>query len=142
MMKRSLKWSALALAMTLPMAAQAHKMWMVPSATNVSGADPWVTVDAAVSNDLFYADHVPVQTDRVVVTAPDGPVSVTPENAISSPSEKSSVSSFGEAALAEAAGSLCSRCAWAKAGEAAARTRAAERMKRFMMAWSLHRHGH
>ena len=72
MVMRSLKWSALALAMTLPLAAHAHKMWMVPSATNVSGADPWVTVDAAVSNDLFYADHMPVQTDRVVVTAPDG----------------------------------------------------------------------
>ncbi len=72
MMKQSLKWSALALALALPMAAQAHKLWLVPSATNVSGADPWVTVDAAVSNDLFYPDHMPVPLDRVVITTPDG----------------------------------------------------------------------
>ncbi len=72
MIKQSMKWSLLALALSLPLAAQAHKMWMVPSATNVSGADPWVTVDAAVSNDLFYPDHMPVALDRVVITAPDG----------------------------------------------------------------------
>ncbi|WP_430388404.1 DUF4198 domain-containing protein [Dyella sp. 20L07] len=81
MLKQSLKWSALALALTLPVAAQAHKMWLVPSATNVSGADPWVTVDAAVSNDLFYPDHMPVAMDRVVVTAPDGQTAKA-ENAV------------------------------------------------------------
>lgn len=72
MSKHSLKWGALTLALVLPFTAQAHKMWMVPSATNVSGNDPWVTVDAAVSNDLFYPDHMPVALDRVTVTAPDG----------------------------------------------------------------------
>ncbi|TBR40030.1 MULTISPECIES: DUF4198 domain-containing protein [Dyella] len=72
MFKRSLTLTAMALAFALPMAAQAHKMWMVPSATNVSGADPWVTVDAAVSNDLFYPDHVPGDLSRLVITAPDG----------------------------------------------------------------------
>ena len=72
MLKQTLKWSALALALTLPLAAQAHKMWLMPSATNVSGADPWVTVDAAVSNDLFYPDHMPVALERVVITSPDG----------------------------------------------------------------------
>ena len=72
MIKPSLKWGVLALALAMPLAAQAHKMWMVPSATNVSGADPWVTVDAAVSNDLFNPDHMPVALDRVVITAPDG----------------------------------------------------------------------
>ncbi len=81
MKKHAWKWSLLALAMSLPFAAQAHKMWMVPSATNVSGADPWVTVDAAVSNDLFYPDHMPVAVDRVVVTAPDGQTAKT-ENAV------------------------------------------------------------
>lgn len=74
MFKRSLILSAIALTLALPMAAQAHKMWMVPSATNVSGADPWVTVDAAVSNDLFYPDHVPGDLSRLVITAPDGQV--------------------------------------------------------------------
>ena len=72
MLLRSLSRSALALALCLPLVAQAHKMWMVPSATNVSGADPWVTVDAAVSNDLFFPDHVPGDLSRLVITAPDG----------------------------------------------------------------------
>jgi uncharacterized GH25 family protein len=81
MTKHSMKWGALALAMVLPLTAQAHKMWLVPSATNVSGADPWVTVDAAVSNDLFYPDHMPVALDRVVITAPDGQAT-KPENTL------------------------------------------------------------
>ncbi|MFC5740420.1 DUF4198 domain-containing protein [Dyella tabacisoli] len=72
MFKRSLKWAAIALALSLPLAAQAHKMWLLPSATNVSGVDPWVTVDAAVSNDLFYPDHVPAALDKLIITAPDG----------------------------------------------------------------------
>jgi len=71
-MKMSLKWAALALAFSLPLSAQAHRMWMLPSATVLSGADPWVTVDAAVSNDLFYFEHFPLQLNNLSVTAPDG----------------------------------------------------------------------
>ncbi|NII71504.1 putative GH25 family protein [Dyella sp. SG562] len=78
---RSFSLSALALALCLPFAAQAHKMWMLPSATNVSGADPWVTVDAAVSNDLFFPDHVPGDLSRLVITAPDGQMA-KPENSV------------------------------------------------------------
>jgi len=81
MNKHSLKWGVLALALALPFGAQAHKMWLVPSATNVSGADPWVTVDAAVSNDLFYPDHMPVALDRVVITTPGGQTAKA-ENAV------------------------------------------------------------
>lgn len=47
-------------------------MWMVPSVANVYGADPRTMAAAAVSNGLFYVEHMRVQTDRVVVTAPDG----------------------------------------------------------------------
>ncbi|MDR6643156.1 putative GH25 family protein [Luteibacter sp. 1214] len=74
MMKHAFVRAALgaALALALPMAAQAHKMWMVPSATVVSGDDAWVTVDAAVSNELYYPDHFPAQLDQLVITAPDG----------------------------------------------------------------------
>jgi len=79
MYKRTLKWAILAAAIAMPLAGQAHKMWMVPSATNVSGADPWVTVDAAISNDLYFPDHHPAQLDRMVITAPDGSV-VQPQN--------------------------------------------------------------
>lgn len=72
MHKRTLKWIVLAAAIAAPLAAQAHKMWLLPSATNVAGADPWVTVDAAISNDLFHPDHHPASLDRLVITSPDG----------------------------------------------------------------------
>jgi uncharacterized GH25 family protein len=59
-------------------AAQAHKSWLLPSAT-VLTADQWITVDAAVSNDLFYFNHVPIRLDNLEITAPDGSA-VKPEN--------------------------------------------------------------
>jgi len=79
-MKHAFVRAALCAALLLPLAAQAHKMWMVPSATVISGDDAWVTVDAAVSNDLYYPDHFPAQLDQLVITAPDGS-RVKPENA-------------------------------------------------------------
>ena len=53
-------------------AAQAHRQWMLPSSTSLSGNESWVTVDAAVSNDLFYFDHNAMRIDNVTVTQPDG----------------------------------------------------------------------
>jgi len=64
--------AVLALAALAPLAAHAHRQWLLPSATVLSGNEPWVTVDAAVSNDLFYFEHVPMRLDHLVVTAPDG----------------------------------------------------------------------
>lgn len=52
--------------------ALAHRPWLLPSGTSFSGTDEWVTVDAAVSNDLFYADHFPMRLDTVKAWAPDG----------------------------------------------------------------------
>jgi uncharacterized GH25 family protein len=52
-------------------AAIAHRMWLLPSSTVVSGNDNWVTVDAAVSNDLFYFDHRPMGAIPTI-TQPDG----------------------------------------------------------------------
>ncbi|WP_153558003.1 DUF4198 domain-containing protein [Roseimaritima sediminicola] len=52
--------------------AEAHRIWLRPSQTVLSGAEPWVTVDAAVSNDLFYFNHFPLGLDNLVITAPDG----------------------------------------------------------------------
>ena len=69
---KSIKLAALALALAVPFAAQAHKAWVLPSQTVLSGNDPWVTVDAAVSNDLFYFNHVPLRVENVVIVAPDG----------------------------------------------------------------------
>lgn len=61
----------IALATLLPASAQAHKAWLLPSATVLSDHS-WVTFDAAVSNDLFYFNHVPLRLDGLVITAPDG----------------------------------------------------------------------
>jgi uncharacterized GH25 family protein len=56
----------------VPTTASAHRQWLLPSVTTVSGTDSWVTVDAAVSNDLFDPDHFPMPTDGIKVTQPDG----------------------------------------------------------------------
>ncbi|PZQ25268.1 MAG: DUF4198 domain-containing protein [Stenotrophomonas acidaminiphila] len=70
-MKRSLA-VAIALASVIPVTALAHKAWLQPSQTVIAGSNPWITVDAAVSNDLFYFNHVPLRTEGLVITAPDG----------------------------------------------------------------------
>ena len=70
-MKRISLLAAL-IAAALPFSAIAHKQWLVPSSTVLAGKDVWITVDGAVSNQLYYPDHVPMRLDNVVVTAPDG----------------------------------------------------------------------
>src|SRR3546814_16488636 len=52
--------------------ASAHRQWMLPSSTVLSGDDVWVTVDAAVSNDLFYFEHQPLRLDAVKAWEPAG----------------------------------------------------------------------
>jgi len=64
--------AAAGLALALPLSASAHRGWMVPSFTVLSGDGSWVTVDAAISNELFYPDHRPMRVDGVVALAPDG----------------------------------------------------------------------
>ncbi|EKK04593.1 MAG TPA: DUF4198 domain-containing protein [Rhodopirellula baltica] len=56
----------------IPSTTYAHKVWLLPSQTVFSGPEPWLTVDAAVSNDLFYFNHFPLGLDNLVITAPDG----------------------------------------------------------------------
>ena len=77
-MKIKNSFAALALCLALPMSAQAHKGWILPSATVLSDHS-WVTFDAAVSNDLFYFNHVPLRLDNLAITAPDGS-KVEPQN--------------------------------------------------------------
>lgn len=72
--------AALTAALAAPLAAQAHRQWLLPSTTVLSGSDPWITVDAAVSNDLFIFEHVPMRLDGLVITGPDGQP-VQPQNA-------------------------------------------------------------
>lgn len=70
-----------ALVMCLPLSAHAHRVWLLPSATVLSSDDAWVSVDAAVSNDMFHADHAPMRIDGIAITAPDGS-SLVPQNSI------------------------------------------------------------
>ena len=62
-------------------AAEAHRAWIVPSSSIVSGENAYVTFDAAISNDLFFPDHMPMQVDGIAITAPDGSTA-KPENAM------------------------------------------------------------
>ncbi|CAN5406591.1 DUF4198 domain-containing protein [soil metagenome] len=64
--------AALVLGLLSVSPAFAHRAWMLPSSTVLSGNDAWVTIDAAVSNDLFYFDHMPLRLDNLLITAPDG----------------------------------------------------------------------
>ena len=71
--KKYLKLALIASAVSmLSASAHAHRTWLLPSATVLSGKEQWVTVDAAVSNDLFYFEHNPLQLDNLSVVAPDG----------------------------------------------------------------------
>ena len=54
--------------------ASAHRQWLLPSTTTLAGTSEYVTVDAAVSNDLFYPDHFPMNPEQVTVWTPDGSV--------------------------------------------------------------------
>ncbi|KQV80370.1 ABC transporter permease [Massilia sp. Root351] len=56
----------------LALNASAHKPWLLPSSSLVDAKEPWVTVDAAISEGLFDIDHVPLKLDAIVVTGPDG----------------------------------------------------------------------
>ncbi|RYY28374.1 MAG: DUF4198 domain-containing protein [Sphingomonadales bacterium] len=60
-----------AMAMVAAPAAYAHRMWLLSSSTNLSGTDNWVTIDGAVSNELFFFDHQPLRAVPTV-TQPDG----------------------------------------------------------------------
>ncbi|MEN2784962.1 DUF4198 domain-containing protein [Sphingomonas qilianensis] len=58
--------------LSIPTALSAHRMWLLPSGTVFSGTESWVTVDAAISNDLFFFDHQPGRLENMKVWQPDG----------------------------------------------------------------------
>lgn len=70
---------ALVAAVAAPMSAQAHRGWLLPSSTVLSGTEAWIGVDAGASNGVFIADHAALRMDNLVITAPDGST-VAPEN--------------------------------------------------------------
>lgn len=60
-------------AMALPLAsASAHRQWILPSQTSFDEEGAYVTVDAAVSENLFDFDSFPLKIDGLVTTGPDG----------------------------------------------------------------------
>ena len=70
---------ALIAALAAPLSAQAHRQWILPSSTVLSGTDAWIGVDGGISNQVFVADHAAMRFDNVKVTAPDGST-VAPEH--------------------------------------------------------------
>lgn len=72
-LSRVLRAGAAALALlTAATATAAPRPWLLPSETSFTGSgDEWLTVDAAISTDLYYFDH-PAQDWQPVVTGPDG----------------------------------------------------------------------
>jgi uncharacterized GH25 family protein len=78
-MKKTIALLTLAAALAAPMAAQAHRAWMAPTSTSLSGNDAWVGFDAGMSNGVFIPDHAAMRMNGLVVTAPDGSA-VQPEH--------------------------------------------------------------
>jgi len=56
----------------LSLSAHAHRPWLLPSVTLTEGIAPVVSVDAAISEDLFEFDSFPLDIEALRVTAPDG----------------------------------------------------------------------
>jgi len=61
-----------ALGCTTLTVAHAHRAWILASTTVLSGEDQWISVDAAISNDLFFPNHFPMQLASLTVLAPGG----------------------------------------------------------------------
>src|SRR5262245_26498093 len=59
--------------------AHAHRNWLLPSSSIVDSKDPWVTVDAATSENLFEIDGSAQNLDALVVLDPDG-APIAPQN--------------------------------------------------------------
>jgi uncharacterized GH25 family protein len=68
---------AASLVMAMPIAAHAHRTFLLPS-TTLTNANSVVTIDGSASEELFNLDHA-LALDNVTVSGPDG-VAVTPEN--------------------------------------------------------------
>lgn len=54
--------------------AVAHRAWILPSSTVLSGDGSWVTFDLCASNNIFFVNHRPIPADSVSAIAPDGEV--------------------------------------------------------------------
>ncbi|MDQ8030041.1 MAG: DUF4198 domain-containing protein, partial [Brevundimonas sp.] len=71
-MKKSIALIAALAALALPLSAQAHRAWLAPTSTSLSGTDAWVGFDAGMSNGVFIPDHAAMNLAGLTITAPDG----------------------------------------------------------------------
>ena len=71
-MKKTIALVAALAALAVPMSAQAHRAWLAPTSTVLSGTDAWVGFDAGMSNGVFIPDHAAMNLAGLVITAPDG----------------------------------------------------------------------
>ena len=60
-----------AAAALLPLAAQAHMLWLLPNATVITGKEAVVTIDAAISEDLFTFERA-LKLEQLTITGPGG----------------------------------------------------------------------
>jgi len=73
-MKKIFSVVAISWLASLPLIAQAHRMWILPYETVVAGDSAWVTFDVAVSNDIFQIDHNGPRLEAISVLTPDGKI--------------------------------------------------------------------
>ncbi|MEM0516480.1 DUF4198 domain-containing protein [Pseudoalteromonas sp. YIC-827] len=52
--------------------AHAHRAWLKPNTTVVSGDESWITFDAAIANGIFNPDHHAYPLQRLSAIGPDG----------------------------------------------------------------------
>lgn len=71
-MKKIAAAVAFVAALALPFTASAHRAWIAPTATVLSGDDAWVGFDAGMSNGVFIPDHAAMNLAGLIITAPDG----------------------------------------------------------------------
>lgn len=71
-MKKTIALLAMTAALAAPMAAQAHRAWIAPSSTVLSGTDKWASFDAGMSNVVFQPDHAAMRLSGLEIIAPDG----------------------------------------------------------------------
>lgn len=74
----SAKMAAILVVMA-PATSEAARAWLLPSQTIVARNGGWVTVDAAMADDLFSFNQGAMQIDALSVTGPDGKA-VAPQN--------------------------------------------------------------
>lgn len=71
-MKKTFAFLTLAAVLAAPLSAQAHRAWLAPTSTVLSGNDAWVGFDAGMSNGVFIPDHAAMRLAGLTITAPDG----------------------------------------------------------------------